>query len=73
MTVVTCDARAGRTPAQHESLGRTIVALCTAQLGLPEDRVAVYITEHASHEIYRDGGRAPDWAASEATVPFAKT
>jgi phenylpyruvate tautomerase PptA (4-oxalocrotonate tautomerase family) len=66
MAVVTCDVRDGRTPAQHESLGRTIAALCSATLGLPEDRIAVYLTEHASHHIYRDGARAPAWTPSEA-------
>ncbi|HWT06697.1 MAG TPA: hypothetical protein VN224_13130 [Xanthomonadales bacterium] len=69
MAVVTCDVRDGRTPAQHESLGRTIVALCAAALGLGDDRVAVYLTEHASQQIYRDGGRAPAWSAAEASSP----
>ena len=69
MAIVTCDVRDGRTPAQHESLGRTIVALCAAALGLSEDRIAVYLTEHASAHIYRDGGRAPAWTAAEATLP----
>ena len=67
MAIVTCDVRDGRTPAQHESLGRTIVALCGAALGLPEDRIAVYLTEHASEQIYRDGGRAPAWSPAEAS------
>jgi phenylpyruvate tautomerase PptA (4-oxalocrotonate tautomerase family) len=69
MAIVTCDVRDGRTPAQHESLGRTIVALCAAALGMTEDRVAVYLTEHASRHIYRDGGRAPEWSPAEATSP----
>ena len=66
MAVITCDVRDGRTPAQHESLGRTITALCAAALGLGEDRIAVYLTEHASSQIYRDGGRAPTWSPAEA-------
>jgi len=69
MAVVTCDVRDGRTSAQHESLGRTITALCAAALGLGEDRIAVYLTEHASQQIYRDGGRAPAWSPAEATTP----
>ncbi|HEV2737204.1 MAG TPA: hypothetical protein VGU66_01365 [Candidatus Elarobacter sp.] len=69
MAVVTCNVRDGRTPAQHEALGRTIVALCGAALGLPEDRIAVYLTEHPSHRIYRDGGPAPAWSAAEAASP----
>lgn len=69
MAVVTCDVRDGRTPAHHESLGRTIVALCSAALGLGGDRIAVYITEHASEQIYRDGGRAPAWSPAEASSP----
>jgi|GEM_PF-1124389 len=67
MAIVTCDVRDGRTPAQHESLGRTITALCAAAIGLTEDRIAVYLTEHASQQIYRDGGRAPAWSPAEAT------
>jgi phenylpyruvate tautomerase PptA (4-oxalocrotonate tautomerase family) len=67
MAIVTCDVRDGRTPAQHESLGRTVTALCGAALGLPEDRIAVYLTEHPSHRIYRDGGRAPAWTPAEGT------
>ena len=69
MAIVTCDVRDGRTPAQHESLGRAIVALCAAALGLGEDRIAVYLTEHASPQIYRDGGRAPAWSPAEAGGP----
>jgi phenylpyruvate tautomerase PptA (4-oxalocrotonate tautomerase family) len=69
MAVVTCDVRDGRTPAQHESLGRAVTALCAAALGLAEDRIAVYLTEHASAQIYRDGGRAPAWSPSETTAP----
>ncbi|MDP9105496.1 MAG: tautomerase family protein [Candidatus Eremiobacteraeota bacterium] len=69
MTVVTCDVRDGRTPAQHESLGRTITALCAAALGLPANRIAVYLTEHASRQIYRDGGSAPAWTAAEGASP----
>ena len=66
MAIVTCDVRDGRTPAQHEALGRTIVALCAAALGLGDDRIAVYLTEHPSRNIYRDGGRAPAWSPAEA-------
>jgi phenylpyruvate tautomerase PptA (4-oxalocrotonate tautomerase family) len=69
MAIITCDVRDGRAPAQHESLGRTITALCAAALGIGEDRVAVYLTEHASPQIYRDGGRAPAWSAAEASSP----
>ena len=69
MAVVTCDVRGGRTPAQHESLGRTITALCASALGLTEDRVAVYLTEHAGGQIYRDGGSAPPWTPAEASSP----
>jgi phenylpyruvate tautomerase PptA (4-oxalocrotonate tautomerase family) len=69
MAIVTCDVRDGRTPAQHETLGRTIVALCSAALGLTRDRIAVYLTEHASQHIYRDGGRAPAWSPAEAESP----
>ncbi len=65
MTVVTCDIRAGRAPQQQEALGRAITAACSHALALPEARIAVYITEHPGYEIYRDGGRAPDWSPSE--------
>ncbi|MDQ6941534.1 MAG: hypothetical protein M3169_03355 [Candidatus Eremiobacteraeota bacterium] len=67
MSIVTCDVRDGRTPAQHESLGRTIVALCAVALRVGEERIAVYLTEHASQQIYRDGGRAPAWSPAEAS------
>lgn len=69
MAIVTCDVRGGRTPAQHESLGRTIAAQCAAALGLTEDRIAVYLTEHAGGQIYRDGGSAPAWSPAEASSP----
>ncbi len=69
MAIVTCDVRDGRTPAQHEALGGTIVALCSAALGLARDRIAVYLTEHASRHIYRDGGPAPAWSPAEAGSP----
>ena len=65
MTVITCEVRAGRSPDMLESLGRAITALCSRELGIPETRIAVYITEHAAFQIYRDGGRAPDWSATE--------
>ena len=65
MTVVTCEVRAGRSPDMLESLGRVITAICSRDLGIPETRIAVYITEHAAFQIYRDGGRAPDWSAAE--------
>jgi phenylpyruvate tautomerase PptA (4-oxalocrotonate tautomerase family) len=66
MTVVTCDVRAGRPPEMHEALGRALTAACARELGIPEARVAVYITEHPAHQIYRDGGRAPEWSPAEA-------
>jgi phenylpyruvate tautomerase PptA (4-oxalocrotonate tautomerase family) len=47
-------------------LGRAITSLCSRELGMPEARVAVYITEHAAHHIYGDGGRAPEWSPEEA-------
>jgi len=66
MTIVTCHVRAGRTPAQQESLGRAVTELCARALGVPEARIAVYVTEHAGYQIYRDGSRAPDWSPAEA-------
>jgi phenylpyruvate tautomerase PptA (4-oxalocrotonate tautomerase family) len=69
MTVVTCDVRAGRTPEMHEQLGRAITLACARELNVPEVRVAVYITEHPAHQIYRDGGRAPDWSPAENPGP----
>ena len=65
MTIVACEIRAGRSPDMLESLGRAITALCSHNLAIPEARVAVYITEHAAFQIYRDGGPAPDWSAAE--------
>src|ERR1700682_5595297 len=62
MTVITCDGRDGRTPDRHESLGRALASACAQALGIAEARIAVYITEHPSYQIYRDGGRAPEWS-----------
>ena len=67
MTIVTCDVRAGRSAAMLESLGHAITVLCSQELGVEESRVAVYISEHAAAQIYRDGGRAPAWSPSERT------
>jgi phenylpyruvate tautomerase PptA (4-oxalocrotonate tautomerase family) len=65
MTIVTCDVRAGRSPEMHEQLGQAITLACARELEVPEARIAVYITEHAAHSIYRDGGRAPEWSPEE--------
>jgi phenylpyruvate tautomerase PptA (4-oxalocrotonate tautomerase family) len=65
MTIVTCDIRVGRTAEMHERFGHAVVVACSRALGVPEARIAVYITEHAAHEIYRDGGRAPEWSSAE--------
>jgi phenylpyruvate tautomerase PptA (4-oxalocrotonate tautomerase family) len=66
MTIVTCEIRTGRTPEMQEALGRAITAVCARGLGLPEARIAVYLNEHAAYQIYRDGGRAPEWSGAEA-------
>jgi phenylpyruvate tautomerase PptA (4-oxalocrotonate tautomerase family) len=66
MTIVTCDIRAGRSVDVQEELGRRLTAACAEHLGISEARVAVYLNEHPAHEIYRDGGRAPDWSPAEA-------
>jgi phenylpyruvate tautomerase PptA (4-oxalocrotonate tautomerase family) len=71
MTVVTCDVRAGRAPEMLEALGRAITSACARELGVPEARVAVYLTEHEAYQIYRDGGRAPDWSPAEASGPHS--
>lgn len=65
MMIVMCEVRAGRSPEMLESLGRAITTLCSRELGIPETRIAAYITEHGAFQIYRDGGRAPDWSAAE--------
>jgi hypothetical protein len=48
-----------------ESAGRAIMAACARELGIAEARVVVYFSEHAGRQIYRDGGRAPDWSPGE--------
>lgn len=68
MTIVTCEIRAGRTAEMQEQLGREITALCSRALGVPEARIAVYLSEHAGFQIYRDGGRAPDWSPAEGAA-----
>jgi hypothetical protein len=65
MTIVTCEVRTGRSPEMLEALGRAITELCSRELGVPAARIAVYLSEHVPAEIYRDGGRAPDWSSSE--------
>ncbi len=69
MTIVTCDIRIGRTPEVQEQLGRAITTACSRELGVPEARIAVYLSEHAAYQIYRDGGRAPDWSPAEGITP----
>ena len=69
MTIVTCDVRAGRSPTVQEALARAIAAACARGLDISEARVAVYLSEHPAYQIYRDGGRAPDWSPSEAVRP----
>lgn len=73
MVVVTCDVRAGRAPEMLEALGRAITAACARELGVPQARVAVYISEHEAYQIYRDGGRAPDLSPAEGARPHAKS
>ncbi len=68
MTIVTCDVRAGRTPETQEQLGRAITSACSHAFGIPEARIAVYLSEHAGYQIYRDGGRAPDWSPAEGAT-----
>jgi hypothetical protein len=68
MTIVTCEIRAGRTAEMQEQFGREITARCSRALGVPEARIAVYLSEHAGFQIYRDGGRAPDWSAAEGAA-----
>lgn len=65
MTVVTCDIRVGRTPDAIESLGRALTDLCSEHLQIESLRIAVYVNEHPAYQIYRDGGRAPDWSPEE--------
>jgi phenylpyruvate tautomerase PptA (4-oxalocrotonate tautomerase family) len=69
MTILTCDVRSGRTPEAIEAFGSALTALVAKALDVPEARVAVYVTQHDAHEIYRDGGRAPDWSAAEQRTP----
>src|ERR1700677_3285981 len=67
MTVVTCDVRSGRTPEAVEALGPAFTALCAEHLAIDPLRVAIYVNEHPAYQIYRDGGRAPEWSADEST------
>jgi hypothetical protein len=68
MTVVTCEIRTGRPPEMLEAAGRAIMAACARELGIAEARVVVYFSEHAGQQIYRDGGRAPDWSPAERAL-----
>jgi len=68
MTVVTCEIRSGRPPEMLEAAGRAIMTACARELGIAEARVVVYFSEHAGRQIYRDGGRAPDWSPAERAL-----
>ncbi len=68
MIVVTCEIRTGRPPEMLEAAGRAIMAACARELGIAEARVVVYFSEHAGRQIYRDGGRAPDWSPGERAL-----
>lgn len=72
MTIVTCDIRSGRPAAMQESLGRAMTSACSRGLDVAESRIAVYLTEHAAHQIYRDGGRAPEWSPAEGLAASAR-
>jgi hypothetical protein len=67
MVVVICDVRAGRTPDAVEALGRAFTALCAEHLAIDPLRIAIYVNEHPAYQIYRDGGRAPEWSADEGS------
>jgi phenylpyruvate tautomerase PptA (4-oxalocrotonate tautomerase family) len=68
MLILTCDVRRGRSPDILEAFGKELTALCAREFGIGEAQVAVYITEHDTHEIYRDGGRAPHWSEAESRI-----
>jgi len=68
MTVVTCEIRTGRPPEMLEAAGHAIMVACARELGIAEARVVVYFSEHAGRQIYRDGGRAPDWSPAERAL-----
>jgi hypothetical protein len=68
MIVVTCEIRTGRPSEMLEAAGRAIMAACARALGIAEARVVVYFSEHAGRQIYRDGGRAPDWSPGERAL-----
>lgn len=69
MTIVTCEVRTGRSPEMLESLGRAITEACSRELGVSPARIAVYLSEHEPAQIFRDGGRAPDWSPAERATP----
>lgn len=68
MTIVTCDVRSGRSPEMIEELVREISTIMSRELDVSEARIAIYVTEHATSQFFRDGSRAPDWSPSEALI-----
>ncbi len=67
VSVLMCDIRRGRPPAQRLALAKRLVADCIEVLGLREDRLNVEFTQHSGDEMYHPtlGGFSPDWSPDE--------
>ena len=58
----------GRSTDLRLELGRRIVDICAEVLGVPKRTVLVEFTVHSGDEILRDGERAGEWTAAEAST-----
>lgn len=68
IVMVLVQFRRGRPAEDRLTLGRGIVDICVAVLGVPRQTVLVEFTPHSGEEILRDGNWAAEWTPAEATA-----
>ena len=68
ITMVLVEIRRGRSLDRRLELGLRIVDLCGEVLGVPKRTVLVEFAVHSGDEILRDGERAGEWTAAEAST-----
>ena len=67
-SVLKCDIRSGRPPAQRARLAARLADACAGRLEFDLDFLTVEFTQHSGDEFYRPGrGFVPDWSPAEAT------
>jgi phenylpyruvate tautomerase PptA (4-oxalocrotonate tautomerase family) len=68
IVMVLVQFRRGRPSEDRLTLGRGIVDICVAVLGVHRQTVLVEFTPHSGEEILRDGNWAAEWTPAEATA-----